>query len=135
VDAAARTRLVALAVLLAVSVPLIVIAVAGGGSGDAGDSGLRVEPSKQGAPEILIFVDDPEVNEPATTGGQTRVRIECLDRGGEVVFRDSKAWPFTDTDGGKFDPHVHVVVNPELIARIETCRLRGTDPPLEGRKI
>ena len=130
----ARTRLVALAVLLAISIPLIVIAVAGGGSDDEA-GGLRVEPSKQGAPEMVIYVDDPEVNEPGTTGGSTEVRIECLNRGGAVVFRDSKPWPFTDTDGGKFDPHVHVVVNPDLIARIESCRLRGTDPTLEGRKI
>ena len=134
-EGAARTRLVALAVLLAVSVPLIVIAVAGGGSGESDGGGLRVEPSKVGAPEILIFVDDPEVNEPGTTGGSTRVRIECMDGGGAIVFRDRKAWPFTDTDGGKFDPHVHVVVNPDLIERIESCRLRDTDPPLEGRKV
>jgi hypothetical protein len=134
VEGPARTRLVALAVLLAISVPLIVIAAAGGGSDDEG-SGLRVEPSREGAPEILIFVDDPEVNEPGTTGGAKQVRIECVDEGGAVVLRDRKAWPFTDTDGGMFDPHVHVFVNPDVVQRIESCRLRGTDPPLEGRKV
>ena len=130
---ASRTRLVALAVLLAVAVPLIVIALAGGGSSDEA-SGLRVEPSP-GAPEVLIFVDDPADNEPETNGGRDVVRIECLDEGGAVVFRTREPWPFTDTDGGKFDPHVHVFIPPDALAQVERCRLRDTDPPLEGRKV
>ena len=129
-----RAKLVALAVLLAVSVPLVVIAVAGGGSGGDDAPGLRVERA-QGTPEVVIYLEDPEVNHPGTNGGRTRVRIECLDDGGAVIFRGAERWPFSDTDGGKFDPHAHVLVGPELVDRIDRCRLRGTDPALAGPKV
>jgi hypothetical protein len=131
-DPASRTRLVALAVLLAISVPLVVVAVAGRGSDDAEAAGLRVEPSAQGLPEVVIYVVDPAVNVPETSGGAEQVAIECHDRGGTVVFRGRERWPFGDTDGGKFDPHVHVAVDPGVLGRITRCRLEGTDPPLEG---
>jgi hypothetical protein len=133
VEGANRTKLVALAVFLAVLVPLVVIALAGGGSGDDAP-GLRVERS-QGIPEIVIYLEDPEVNDPSTNSGRTRVRIECLDDGGAVVFRGAERWPFSDTDGGRFDPHAHVFVGPERLGRIDSCRFRGTDPPLEGPKV
>src|SRR4051794_35981766 len=129
-DGASRTRLVALAVLLAVSVPLVVIAAAGGGADKAPAGGLRGERSKQGLPEVVIYLEDAGVNEPETTHGAKRVRIECMDRGGAVVFRGRERWPFGDTDGGAFDPHVHVFVEPAALAKVARCRLRGTDPPL-----
>jgi hypothetical protein len=133
VEGANRTKLVALAVLLAVSVPLVAIAVAGGGSGDDAP-GLRVERT-QGTPEIVIYLEDPGVNDPRTNRGRTRVRIECLDKGGAVIFRGAERWPFSDTDGGRFDPHAHVFVGPERLERIDSCRFRGTDPQLEGPKV
>jgi hypothetical protein len=133
-DAAARTRLVALAVLLAVGVPLAVIAAAGGGGSDRG-AGLRVEPSFQGLPSVVIYLEDAEVNKPETNHGRRRVTVECLDEAGEVVFSGRRRWPFSDTDGGIYNPHVHMVVDPAaVIERIVRCRLKGTDPPLEGRK-
>ncbi len=125
----------ALAVLLAVSVPLVVIAAAGGGSDNSPGTGLRIEPSAQGLPYLVIYLEDADVNEPATNHGKRLVAIECLDDAGEVVFRGEKAWPFSDTDGGIYNPHVHMVVRPAAaIEQIVRCRLRGTDPPLEGRK-
>jgi hypothetical protein len=133
VEGANRTKLVALAVFLAVLVPLVVIALAGGGSGDDAP-GLRVERA-QGIPEIVIYLEDPEVNDPSTNSGRTRVRIECLDSGGAVIFRGAERWPFSDTDGGRFDPHAHVFVGPERLERIDRCRFRGTDPSLEGPKV
>jgi hypothetical protein len=133
-EGASRTRLVALAVLLAISVPLVVIAVAGGGSGDDEPAGLRVERAK-GTPEIVIYLEDPELNEPGTNRGRPRVGIECLDAERTVVFSGRERWPFSDTDGGVFDPHVHVSVDPAVLDTIASCRLRDTDPALEGRKV
>jgi hypothetical protein len=127
-----RTRLIALAVLLAVSVPLVVIAAAGGGSDDAGEAGLRIEPSKQGLPEVVLYLEDIAVNTPETTDGARRVRVTCTDSDGVIVFRGSERWPFRDTDGGKFDPHVHVFVDPAVLGKISRCRLVGTDPLIEG---
>jgi hypothetical protein len=131
-EAASRTRLIALAVLLAISVPLIVIAAGGGGSEDGGGDGIRVEPSNRGLPEMVIYLEDPDVNRPATTDGAKRVAIECTDQAGAVVFTGTERWPFRDTDGGAFDPHVHVPVDPSLLGSIAHCRLKGTDPELEG---
>jgi hypothetical protein len=132
---ASRTRLVALAVLLAVSIPLLVIAAAGGGSDKSAGTGLRIEPSAQGQPFLVIYLEDADVNEPATNHGKRVVAIECLDDSGEVVYSGQKPWPFSDTDGGIYNPHVHMVVRPAAtIDQIVRCRLRGTDPPLEGRK-
>ena len=134
-EGASRTRLVALAVLLAVSVPLVVIAAAGGGSDKKDGTGLRIEPSAQGSPFLVIYLEDADVNEPATNHGKRLVAIDCLDDGDKVVFSGEKPWPFSDTDGGMYNPHVHMVVRPAAaLEQIVRCRLRGTDPPLEGRK-
>jgi hypothetical protein len=131
-DPAARTRLVALAVLLGISVPLIVIAAAGGGSDDSAGRGLRVEPSTSGSPEVVIYLEDVALNRPETTGGAEQVPIACTDADGAVVFRATQRWPFSDTDGGEFEPHVHVSVDQAVLGRISRCQLAGTDPLIEG---
>ena len=133
-EGASRTRLVALAVLLAVLVPLVVIAVAGGGSGETEGGGLRIEPSPQDTPDVVIYLEDPEVNTLGTNHGRRSVTIECMDDGGAVVFRGSERWPFSDTDGGRFDPHVHVFMEAAQLEQIARCRLKGTEPALEGRR-
>ena len=127
----ARTRLVALVVLLAVAVPLTIVAVIGAGGGDdEEDTGLRVERSPD-VSELLVFLT-PEVNKPERTGGRRSVTIECLDTGGGVVSRRVEPWPFTDTDQNTLDPHVHVPVNPARINDVERCRVRPATPSLEG---
>jgi hypothetical protein len=132
-EPASRTRLISLAVLLAVSVGLVVIAAAGGGSdGGGGGDGIRVEPSNRGVPEIVIYLENPDVNRPSTTDGAKRVAIECTDRAGAVVFTGAERWPFRDTDGGVFDPHVHVSVDSSILGSVSRCRLKGTDPELAG---
>jgi hypothetical protein len=131
-EPASRTRLVALAVLLAVAVPLVVIAVSSGG-GEAKPGGLRVERSTGGLAEIVVYVEDPDVNTAATAAGAKRVTLECVDRSGKVAVRSREAWPFSDTDQGALDPHMHVGVDPDALERIVRCRLRNTEPPLEGR--
>jgi hypothetical protein len=134
-EGASRTRLVALAVLLALSVPLVIVALAGGG-GD-GDSeqaaGLRLERTPGGPPEVIVYIEDRSLNERSTAGGAATVVVECVDAEGQVVSSRPESWPFTDTDQGTLDPHAHVALSPELLDRIARCRLKGTDPPLEGR--
>ena len=128
----ARTRLVALVVLLAVAAPLVIVAIVGSGGGDEGteETGLRVERSP-GLPELLVYLT-PEVNTPERTGGRESVTVECLDAGGQVVSRQTEAWPFTDTDQQTVEPHAHVPVNPARMNDVERCRVRPADPPLEG---
>jgi hypothetical protein len=128
----ARTRLVALVVLLAVAIPLTIVAVIGSGGGDdeGEEASLRVERSPD-LPELRVYLD-PDVNTPERTGGRQSVLVECLDEAGEVVARADEAFPFTDTDQETLDPHVHMPVNPARINDVVRCRVRPADPPLEG---
>jgi hypothetical protein len=128
----ARTRLVALVVLLAVALPLTIVAVVGSGGGDDEQEagGLRVERSPEVA-ELRVFLD-PDVNTPERSGGRPSVLVECLDEAGEVVARSDEPFPFTDTDQNTLDPHVHMRVNPARINDVVRCRVRPADPPLEG---
>lgn len=126
----ARRRVVALAVLLVVSVPLVVIAASSTGGDDATSSALRAE---RAPPGLVLYMEDADVNRPATLGGDRAAMIECLDSGGSAVWRAAQPWPFTDTDGGRLDPHVHLAIDPAHLARIVRCRIAGADPALEAR--
>ena len=127
----ARTRLVALVVLLAVALPLTIVAALGSGGGDdEEETGLRAERSPD-IPELRVFLD-PEVNTPERAGGRASVIVECLDEAGAVVARSDEPFPFTDTDDDTLDPHVHLPVNPARIGEVMRCRVRPSDPPLEG---
>jgi hypothetical protein len=128
----ARTRLVALVVLLALAVPLTVVAAVGSGGGgdEEEETGLRVERSPS-IPELLVFLE-PDANTPERAGGRASVRVECLDEAGGVVARSDQPFPFTDTDQETRDPHVHMPVNPARINDVVRCRVRPADPPLEG---
>jgi hypothetical protein len=128
----ARTRLVALVVLLAVALPLTIVAALGSGGGDdeEKEASLRVERSAR-VSELRVFLD-PKVNKPERSGGRASVLVECLDEAGGVVVRSSEPFPFTDTDQETLDPHVHMPVNPARINEVVRCRVRPADPPLQG---
>jgi hypothetical protein len=131
-EGAARTRLVALAVILAVAVPLGVVAAAGSGGGDdAEESELRVERSTE-APEMLIFITDPEANIPQRANGRRNVTVECVNENGQILASQVDPWPMTETDGNTLSPHAHVPVDPATIGEVASCRLRGTEPLLEA---
>jgi hypothetical protein len=132
-EAASRTRLVALAAVLAVSAALVAVALSSGGD-DERPGGLRVE-RMPGAAEVVVYVEDLDANRAETVDGAARITLECVDRDGQVVWSSREAWPFLDTDAGTLDPHVHLTMEPAVIDRIDRCRLMDTDPPLEGRLI
>jgi hypothetical protein len=126
----ARTRIVALVVLLAVGVPLGVLAAAGSGDEDPESGDLRVERSTE-LPEILVYVS-PEANVPRRAPGAASVTVECVSAAGEVVATRPEPWPLTETDGRTLDPHSHLPVNPARIGEVERCRLKGTKPLLQA---
>jgi hypothetical protein len=140
-DDPSRARVVALVVLLAISGVFVAIALGGQDKGDAKNhsesppGGLRLEASVGGVPaELTIYIDDQGANVLTTTHGQPQVAVECLDRDGQVAFETRQAWPFSGTDGGTNPPHAHVQLDRAVLDRIVRCRLKDTDPPLEGRK-
>jgi hypothetical protein len=131
---AARGRIVSLVVLGAIGVVLGAVALLAGGGDDA-PAGLRVarEALPGGSRGITVYVDDPGANVSATARNRPNVELVCFDsRGGEVV-RATHPWPFTDTDQGDFDPHVHQTMRRQDADRVVRCRLNGTEGPLQGR--
>ncbi len=129
-DEAARKRLVALAVLLAISVPLVIVAASGGGGEEQPSGEVRVERSTA-LPELIVYVTG-DANQPERAGARRTVTVECLGRGDRPLASQEASWPFTDTDQGTLDPHTHVRVDPARIGEVERCRVRGTEPPLEA---
>ena len=125
----ARSRRAAAVVAVAAAAVLVAVALAtrGGEEADA----LRVERAPTGA-EVVVYLEDREANVPDAAAGATSVMLECLDRAGAVLMRAAQAWPLTDTDGGTLDPHAHMPLDPDRLARVDRCRLKGTDPVLEG---
>lgn len=133
-EGAGRRRLVALVVLLVVTVPLVVVAVVTGSGGKGG--GLRVERSTvagAGTPQIVVYVNDLGLNVPSTAEDRPTVELECLDADDRTVVKAVHPWPFTDTDQGIYDPHVHENLGEADAKRITLCRLNGTEGPLEGK--
>jgi hypothetical protein len=131
-----RRRLVALLVVSLVLVPLVVVALVTGGEGSP-STGLRIErstaPGTAATPQIVVYFEDQSANVPQAAGGRSTVELECLDRDGRTVLRGDYAWPFTDTDQGILDPHIHQNVTAQESERIVRCRLNGTEGPLQGR--
>jgi hypothetical protein len=130
-----RIVLTAAVVILVLGVPVAALFASGGGDEDprrppASRPGLRLEASTR-ALELLVYVES-RANTPERAGGARSVRLTCVDPGGHPVVAKDEAWPFTDTDGGTIDPHTHVTLDAGTLDQVESCRLEGTDPPLEG---
>jgi hypothetical protein len=135
VEGRSRILWIVLAVLVAVAVPLVVLALASGGGEESDEpdtASIKVERAP-GLPEIVVYVEDPELNVAETARGRKRVIVECLNTADAVIYGRGYAWPFTDTDNGLLDPHVHLEIDPAQVERVSRCRLKGTTPRLEGR--
>ena len=124
---ASHTRRRALVVALVGAITLGGVAIATSGGEEA--DGLRIERSQV---EVVVYLTDPGANKPDRAGGERTVTLECVDADGEVLKRAPVAWPLADTDGGTLGPHTHLPIDPVTIQQVDSCRLRGTDPMLEG---
>lgn len=127
-------RLVAGFVLAACMV-VATISCRSDGKADAGAApGLRVERyDGPRGPELIVYVARPADNVAATAGGARRVRLRCLDSRRRTVVTQSHPWPFTDTDDGLLEPHVHQRIPRSRARRATSCELLGTRKPLTGR--
>jgi hypothetical protein len=130
-DRPARTRLVSLAVvLLLVSVPLVIVAASSGGGEDEPKGSMRVERSTE-RPELILYLTG-ELNRPERAANRETVTVECVDGDGRVLATEQERFPFTDTDQGTLDPHIHLTLDAAQIGEVERCRLGGTEPLLEA---
>lgn len=127
-------------VLLAVGAALSIASCGSNGDGaaskrddrDAGP-GLRVERGEgpQGS-ELIVYVADGADNVPETARGRRSVSLRCFNSDGRILVRERQPWPFTDTDDGLVEAHVHQRVPRRLANRISRCELGGTRGPLRG---
>jgi hypothetical protein len=132
----ARAVLIAVVVLVVIGLPLGVLVSGGGGDDPAPKprphraTGLRIERGSGGA-DLVVYVK-PAVNVPGRARGHRQVQLKCVDSDGSLVMAQDEAWPFSQTDGGLFEPHAHVVLDPIGASAVERCLLAGTKPLLEG---
>ncbi len=92
---------------------------------------LRVEATEgPKGTELIVYVLDQAVNTTETARGRKKVTLRCLDKAGRVLVRESQPWPFTDTDNGLTDAHVHQRVTRAKATQVSRCELVGTRGPL-----
>ena len=80
--------------------------------------------------ELIVYVLDPAVNTTETAQGKRKVTLRCLDKGRKVLVKERQPWPFTDTDNGLTDAHVHQRVPRAKATQVSRCELEGTRGPL-----
>jgi hypothetical protein len=133
--ASTRARLRALApkmlILVVIAAPLVVWAAA---SQRGGGEKLIVERwvNPAGALELIVSLADEGMNTLETTDGRRAVRIECVDRDGQVVVDAERPWPFRNNEEGYDYPHIHQAATREQLQRADRCELRGTRVRLEA---
>lgn len=115
-------------ILLIVATPLAVWTSSSGG--DAQTLIVQRATGQTGAPELIVYLADKELNTLETTGGKRAVRVECVD-GGRVVLAARHKWPFINEPGFDF-PHVHQRASRQLVRRADSCRVLGTRIGLEA---
>ena len=97
------------------------------------DSPLRVEATEgPRGTELIVYVIGADANTARAAGGRRKVELRCFDKGRALVVRKAHRWPFTDTDNGLTDAHVHQRVSRAKASQVSRCELGGTRGPLSG---
>ena len=117
-------------ILVVIAVPLIAWAASSGGDEQ---QSLVVErwTNDAGAPELIIWLGEKDLNTLETTDGKRTVQVECVGRDGQVVLDAEQTWPFVDNEAGFDAPHAHQPASREQLQRADRCRLLGTRVQLE----
>jgi hypothetical protein len=131
--AIARLKAVAPKALILVFIAVPLIAWAASSSSDEQQQSLVVErwTNDAGAPELIIWLGEKDLNTLETTNGKRTVQVECVGRDGQVVLDAQQTWPFVDNEAGYDAPHAHQPASREQLQRAERCRLLGTRVQLE----
>ena len=117
-------------ILVVIAVPLIAWAASSGGDEQ---QSLVVErwTNDAGAPELIIWLGEKDLNTLEATDGKRTVQVECVGRDGQVVLDAEQTWPFVDNEAGYDAPHAHQPASREQLQRADRCRLLGTRVQLE----
>ena len=97
------------------------------------DPPLRVEAAEgPRGTELTVYINDEAVNKRSSAGGNAKVNLRCFDKARRVIVEKPHPWPFTDTDNGMTDAHVHQRVARTKAGQVKGCELEGTGGPLSG---
>lgn len=122
----------------------LLMAACGSGDDDTAESGAGKTKPKADAPlrveaaegprgtELIVYVIDEAANTPRSAGGRKKVELRCFDKARGVLVEEAHRWPFTDTDHGLTDAHVHQRVPRTKATQVSRCELEGTRGPLSG---
>ena len=99
----------------------------------AAEDPLRVEGAEgPRGTEVIVYVIDEASNAAAVAGGKRRVTVRCFDKDRKPIVEKAHPWPFTDTDQGLTDPHIHQRIPRSAATEVRRCELGGTRGPLSG---
>jgi len=119
----------AIVIVVLVAAPLAIWAATSGGSGTGDEEGLIVERgvSLTGAPELVLSIAGPA----EVSSGASSVRVECMDKDGNVIVRGEQPWPFIEETGYPY-LFFNQTDDTEKIEGTRRCRVLGTDKRLEA---
>ena len=120
----------AIVIVVLVAAPLAIWAATSGSSDGTDKQGLIVERgvSVTGSPELILSIAGPVT----VDTGASSVKVECMDKNGDVILKGDQPWPFVEEAGYPY-PHVHQVDDPAKIEGARRCRVLGTDTRLEAK--
>jgi hypothetical protein len=132
--AIARLKSVAPKALILVVIAVPLLAWAAFSSGDDEQPSLVVErwTNDAGAPELIIWLGEKDLNTLEATDGKRTVQVECVGRDGQVVLDAEQTWPFVANEAGYDAPHAHQPASREQLQQADRCRLLGTRVQLES---
>ena len=122
----------------------LLVAACGSGDEETADSGGATTTTEADAPlrveaaegprgtELVVYVIDEAANTPRSAGGRRKIELRCFDKARAILVREPHRWPFTDTDHGLTDPHVHQRIPRTKATQVTRCELEGTRGPLSG---
>lgn len=130
----------------ATAASLLAVALLVGACGSDESSGEGEEPAAKAKPEVLrveategprgteliVYVIDAAANTRAAAGGKRKVNLRCFDKARATIVDKPHAYPFTDTDGGLTDPHVHQRLSRTQATQVSRCELEGTRRPMSA---
>jgi hypothetical protein len=128
-----RLRAVAPKALILVVIAAPLIAWTASSRSDETVEDLTVERWEgiNGIPELLVSLGDKALNSLETTNGKKVVRVECVDREGQVVLDAEQRWPFIYERGYEY-AHTHQQATQEQLQRANRCRVLGARIRLEA---
>jgi hypothetical protein len=110
-------------VLVVLAVPLVILALGGGGDEPAQRRAPELRVERSGSAAGLTVYVAARANVPARAHGARTVVLECVDGAGRLVHAHEEAWPLAGADPLAGGPHAHVPLDPAGMNEVARCRM------------